>query len=135
MVEKLKAHMRWLRIALFLSLIAGLFATMAGETFEQKFLIGAIFSAVIGLLWAVGLHFLRQADSSAWTELEKNVAEAQNIINRSPYSAYRRKLFGLQPKLNIESGDTLKTLKSPVSICSFILVGVVLSLHPNNLRR
>lgn len=131
MVEKLKAHTRWLRIALLLSFVVGLLATMAGETLEQKFLMGALFSAVLGLLWAALLYSVSETDSSDWDELAKNVAEAQTIINQSTYSAYRRKMFGLQPKPNIESMDILETLKSPVSICLFFTVSVILGFHPN----
>ena len=131
MVEKLKVHMRWLRVALLLSFVAGFLATMAAETFEQKFLMGAVFSAVLGLLWAVLLHSVRRADNSDWDVVTKNVAEAQNLINQSTYSAYRRKLFGLQPKPNIESMDILESLESPVSIGLFIMLSVVLGSNPN----
>ena len=131
MVEGMRFSMPWLRIALLLSVIVGLFAAMAGETIEQKFLSGALFSAVIGLLWAALLCIARRADSSDWDKVAKNVAEAQNLINQSTYSAYRRKLFGLQPKTTIESMDIIENLKSPVSIGLFIMVSVALGLNSN----
>ena len=104
---------------------------MAGETLEQKFLTGALFGVVLGLLWAVLLYSVSETDSSDWDELAKNVAEAQALINQSTYPAYRRKMFGLQPKLNIEAMDILETLKSPVSICLSFTVSVILGFHPN----
>ena len=131
MVEKLKVHMRWLRIALLFSLVAGLLATMVAETFEQKFLVGAVFSAMVGLLWAVLLYSIKRTDSSSWDKVTKNVTEAQNLINQNTYSAYRRKMFGLQPKPYVESMNVIETLKSPVSIGLLIMLSVVLSYNPN----
>ena len=123
--------MRWLRIALFLTIVAGLITTMVVETFQQKFLMGVLFSAVIGFLWAVLLLSIKRTDGSDWEKITKNVVEAQNLINQSSYSIYRRKLLGLQPKPDLESMDIIENLESSVSICLFIMLGVVLGSDSN----
>lgn len=131
MVEKLKVSVPWLRIALLLCFVAGLLATMVAETSEYKISLGALFSALLGFLWAVLLHSASKTDHSNWDLVTRNVREAQNLINQSVYSSYRRKLLGLQPKPDIESMDIMESLESPLSIGLFVMLSVVLGLNPN----
>lgn len=123
--------MWWLRVALLFTVAAALLATMVGETIEAKMLASAIFCSALGFLWALLLHLAPRSESSDWNRLKSNVAEAQRLINQSSYSVNRRKMFGLQPKQNVESLDILETIKSPASIGLFIMLSVMIGLNPD----
>jgi uncharacterized BrkB/YihY/UPF0761 family membrane protein len=118
--------MSWLRIALFLTVITSLIATMVAEATGTKVSIGCFGGAVIGLLWALLLRYAPQHETEKWKQMTENIIEAQRLIDQT--RGHRRELYGLSPRTINSPFDFLEILTALPVVALFFSIGFMLAL-------